>query len=141
MFTEPKQKHILIVEDEMDMRDSLQTSLRASGYEATAVKNSAEALEHMAEIKPDLILLDILTNSIDAGLFMQKLRNLPLELGSTKVVVLTNLDDSDTRAEMEKYGIEAYLIKINVSLEDILNSIETALLPIDRTTNSSPILR
>ena len=140
MFREPTQKHILIVEDESDLRDSLKVSLKISGYAVTTTENSAEALRRLPDIQPDLILLDILTESMDAGLFMQRLRNLPSELKHTKVIVLTNLDDSETRAKMEQHGIEAYLVKINVSLQDILDSIDVALLPISDTDGKPPTL-
>lgn len=140
MYTEPTQKHILIIEDEIDLRDSLKVSLSYSGYKVTTTENTEQALKQLPDIVPDLILLDILTESIEASLFLQRLRGLPSELKNTKVIVLTNLDDSETREKMEQHQIEAYLVKINVSLQDILDSIDTALLPIKTTDGKPPTL-
>ena len=139
MFIEPTQKHILVVEDEKDLRDSLKTSLEYSGYKVSTAENSEEALRILPDLTPDLILLDILTESMDAGLFLQRLRHLPSELKHTKVIVLTNLDDDPTREKMMQHGIDAYLVKIQVSLQDILDHIDTALLPI-AAERSRPVL-
>lgn len=133
MFKEPEKKHILIIEDETDLRESLKVSLIHSGYEVTTVENTELALKQLSSIKPDLILLDILTESMDASIFLQRLRNLPSELRDTKVIILTNLDDTATREKMQQHDIERYLVKVQVSLQDILDSIDTALLPLDKS--------
>lgn len=50
---------ILIAEDERDERDLIAFSLRFVGHEVTVTCNGEEAVEGAAELKPDLILLDV----------------------------------------------------------------------------------
>ena len=51
--------HILIAEDEKDIRDLIAFTLRFAGYEVTVTTNGAEATEIVRDLMPDLILLDV----------------------------------------------------------------------------------
>ncbi len=50
---------ILIAEDERDIRDLIEFTLRYAGHEVTKATNGAEAVEMAPQVKPDLILLDV----------------------------------------------------------------------------------
>lgn len=50
---------ILIAEDERDIRDLIEFTLRYAGHEVIKTANGAEAVEKAPEIKPDLILMDV----------------------------------------------------------------------------------
>lgn len=50
---------ILIAEDERDIRDLIDFTLRYAGHEVIKTANGAEAIEKAPEIKPDLIILDV----------------------------------------------------------------------------------
>ena len=53
-------KKILVVDDEKPIADILQFNLKKEGYDVTCAYDGNEALEMVEEIKPDLILLDIM---------------------------------------------------------------------------------
>ncbi len=55
-----ERKKILIVDDEMDMRIYLSALLATSGYEPVAVRDGAEGLRRAAQIRPALIILDVM---------------------------------------------------------------------------------
>ena len=57
------QKKITIVEDEEIILDLLQKKLIQEGYDVSAARNGEEGIETLKEIKPDLVLLDIITIS------------------------------------------------------------------------------
>ena len=50
---------ILIAEDERDIRDLIEFTLKYAGYEVVKASNGAEAVELAPTVKPDLILLDV----------------------------------------------------------------------------------
>ena len=50
---------ILIAEDERDIRDLIEFTLKYAGHEVFKTKNGAEAVEQVTDVKPDLILLDV----------------------------------------------------------------------------------
>lgn len=50
---------ILIAEDERDIRDLIEFTLKYAGHEVFKVKNGVEAVELAPQIKPDLIVLDV----------------------------------------------------------------------------------
>jgi DNA-binding response OmpR family regulator len=50
---------ILIAEDERDIRDLIEFTLRYAGHEVVKAANGAEAVEMAPQVKPDLILLDV----------------------------------------------------------------------------------
>ena len=121
-------KHkILVIEDEADLRDSLKEILLAHGYEVIVTETSEHGLQLVPTVKPDLILLDIFTGSMHASLFLQRLRDLSDETKNTKVLVLTNLDQEQTKEKLEKFGIVGYMVKLHVSLQEVVAKVKDLL--------------
>ena len=55
-----KKKTVLIVEDELDMRIFISTLLETSGYEPIMTRDGTEGLLKAKDIRPDLIILDVM---------------------------------------------------------------------------------
>ena len=53
-------KRILIVEDELDLRSTLEFKFKSEGYTVNAVSKGKDAIDAIARKKPDLILLDLM---------------------------------------------------------------------------------
>ncbi len=82
-------KPILIVEDDLDIRDALQEILEDEGYQAYAAANGAEALEVLDRVpKPGLVLLDLMMPVMDGYQFLEIFRANP-EFTDIPVVVVT----------------------------------------------------
>lgn len=67
-------KQILVVDDEPYLRDIQVLVLSAAGYVATALETASEALDRLADIRPDLILLDMSMPGMDGREFLARLR-------------------------------------------------------------------
>ena len=67
-------KQILVVDDEPYLRDIQVLVLSAAGYVATALETAAEALNRLADLRPDLILLDMSLPGMDGREFLTRLR-------------------------------------------------------------------
>jgi CheY-like chemotaxis protein/anti-sigma regulatory factor (Ser/Thr protein kinase) len=81
----------LVVDDDADTRDRLQTLLRKEGWSVTTAENGAVALEEVAKETPCLILLDLMMPEMDGFTFLRQLRARP-EWRAIPVVVLTAKD-------------------------------------------------
>ena len=75
-------KKILLVEDEESLRLLYQEELKAEGYEVFSAGNGKEALRQLEEVKPDLIILDIVMPVMDGmealGQIMGRERKIPI---------------------------------------------------------------
>ena len=67
-------KHILIVEDEMEMRFYLMTLVRSLGYEPVMTRNGIQGLEALGEAVPALIILDIMMPEKGGALVYQEIK-------------------------------------------------------------------
>lgn len=120
-------KKLLIVEDELDLASTLQAELVSQGYDVRTCQTSEQALKHVMERKPDLILLDIMTSSIHGSVFVERIRQLPEGSNDPKVIVLTNLDNAISREKFSRLDISEYLVKSEVTIEQISEKVKSAL--------------
>ena len=119
-----KKKKILVVEDDTNLAELLQSMLKLFDYDVAAVaQNGEEGIKKSEELKPDLVLMDImLEGNIDGVIAAEEIQT---RFG-IPVVFLTGLSDNNTlkRAmSTEPYG---YLVK-PFEQRDLHNTIEMAI--------------
>src|SRR3989344_485228 len=119
-------KTILIVEDEPSVINSLTDKLSIAGYSTITAENGEIALVKALDEKPDLILLDLILPKVDGLTFLKKLRENPWGKYA-KVIILTNLSDSEKIEEAQSRNVFDYLIKTDWSLDDVLNKVNEYL--------------
>ena len=89
------QKKILIIDDDREVRKILSELLGLSGYATSEAASGQSGLTLAAQLKPDLILLDIMMPQMDGWTVLKKLQSAP-ELAAIPVIVLSALSDTDT---------------------------------------------
>jgi CheY-like chemotaxis protein len=89
-----KKKQILIVDDDPEALAILQTLLEHSGYAVTAVYNGIDALKHIYQSIPDLIVLDIMMPGMDGYEVCEAVKSNP-QTSSVPVIMLTAKDMGD----------------------------------------------
>ncbi|MEH2444775.1 MAG: PAS domain S-box protein [Nostoc sp.] len=72
---------ILLVDDQADVREFFSFALEQYGATVTAVESAAQALETLAQSKPDILLSDIGMPLMDGYMLVREVRKLPPELG------------------------------------------------------------
>ena len=82
---------ILIVDDEMDMRLFITTLFETSGYRAVAVRDGRQGLVKAYELKPDLIILDVMMPGEGGAKMYQALKGDP-GLDHIPVIMLSAVD-------------------------------------------------
>lgn len=117
---------ILIVEDEIPMREALLFKFQKEGFEMIAACDGEEGLKMAEEGRPDLILLDIVMSKMDGMTMLQKLRE--EDWGKDiPVILLTNLSESKKVLEAMEKGVHDYLVKSDWKLEDVVVKVKERL--------------
>ncbi|HEY4964021.1 MAG TPA: response regulator [Candidatus Saccharimonadales bacterium] len=110
---------ILLVEDDNNLREIYEARLQAEGYTIVSAHDGEEALVVAKNEKPDLIISDVMMPKISGFEMLDILRNTE-GLKDVKVVMLTALGQSDDQQRANKLGANRYLVKSQVTLEDIV---------------------
>jgi len=98
---------ILVVEDEPSLQETLVYNLKKEGYTVQAVGDGREALDVARNLKPDLIVLDLMLPGIDG---FEVTRILRKEM-TTSILMLTARDDEIDRVVGLEVGADDYLTK------------------------------
>lgn len=106
-----KKRKILIVEDELYIRELYARALRQEGYEVEESDNGEDALNKIKENEYDLILLDIMIPKLNGLQVLENLKADNMEDKNSKIILLTNLDQALTIADGVSYGVRAYYVK------------------------------
>lgn len=101
---------ILIVDDDILVTQLLEKLLSVDGYMTTSVNDSSKAIETASYFKPDLFLLDLMMPQPDGFKLCRMLRQLP-DFAQTPIIIITALDDSDSRAVAFGAGANDYITK------------------------------
>ncbi len=99
---------MLIVDDNVDLRDSLRRALAYAGYAVSTAGNGLEALNAVAQAPVDLIILDVLMPMLNG---LDTCRALRSRGDATPVLVLTARDAVDDRVDGLEAGADDYLVK------------------------------
>ena len=117
---------VLLVEDDNNLREIYQARLMAEGYDIVAAQNGEEALVVAKQNKPDLIISDVMMPRISGFEMLDILRNTD-ELKHTRVIMLTALGQAEDQKRASGLGADKYLVKSQVTLEDIVNAAKELL--------------
>ncbi|MEO6513596.1 MAG: response regulator [Candidatus Saccharimonadales bacterium] len=112
---------VLLVEDDNNLREIYEARLLAEGYTINSAKDGEEALVVAKAEKPDLIISDVMMPKISGFEMLDILRNTQ-GLKETKVIMLTALGQADDRTRADSLGADRYLVKSQVTLEDIVKA-------------------
>jgi len=117
-------KILLLIEDDGILLSMYQKFLVNHGYDVHTAMDGDEGLQKALTDHPDLILLDIRMPKMD-GMTMLKLLRQDAWGKDAKVIILTNLDPTDTILQgVVRDHPTYYLVKANTKMEDVLEKIK-----------------
>jgi GAF domain-containing protein/signal transduction histidine kinase len=116
---------ILIVDDNKELRDSLELRLQVEGYDALAVATAREALQKMKTTKGDydLVLMDQRLENPRAGI--EATRKITKNWPETEVVVITGFGDREASIAAMKAGACRYVYKTGNVVNEIIDIVES----------------
>ena len=109
---------IMLVEDDNNLREIYEARLLAEGYEIVSAADGEEALAVAVKEKPDLIISDVMMPKISGFDMLDILRTTP-ETKDVKVIMMTALSQAEDKGRADKLGADRYLVKSQVTLEDV----------------------
>ncbi|WP_168118576.1 response regulator [Paenibacillus sp. HB172176] len=132
---------VLLVEDEVFVRESVRETIKWEEFGFSVVGEAgdgAEALPLMHELKPDLVLCDIIMPQMDGLTLLKKAREDGLD---SRFVMLTCTGEFDYVRQAMEYGASNYILKLSMSLQtlkDTLMKVDKELL--ERSVKTMPAL-
>ncbi len=119
-------KKILFAEDESVLQKTFEKTLRGEGYEMISALDGEAGFNLAKKEKPDLILLDLVLPKINGFEVLKKLKEDP-ETKEIPVIILTNLEKMSDIDKALELGAVAYLVKVDYSLEEVVEKIKKNL--------------
>ncbi|MEO0944490.1 MAG: phosphate regulon transcriptional regulator PhoB [Pseudomonadota bacterium] len=102
--------HVLLVEDEPAQREVLSYNLEAEGFDVAKVENGDEALVLVAEVQPDVIILDWMLPGVSGIEICRRLKSRS-ETRKIPVIMLTARSEEADRVRGLETGADDYVIK------------------------------
>ena len=117
---------ILCVEDERFLREDIAEELSEAGYQVLQAADGGEALEKIAQSKPDLVLSDITMPNMSGTEMITRLRSDYPQFDEMPVIFLSALADRNEVLDGVKLGADDYLTK-PIDYEMLVTKIDAAL--------------
>ena len=98
---------ILVIDDDLILQQTIAENLRTLGYEVESASKAIDGLKKAYEIKPDLIILDVMLPGMDGWQTCQRFR----EMSNVPIMMLTALGTEDNVVKGLELGADDYLVK------------------------------
>ena len=113
-----RRKKILLVEDDTALLAVYRSRLELEGFAVSEVHNGEDALSAVVDVRPDLILLDVMIPKISGFDVLDILRNTP------DTTMLTALSQPKDKERAKQLGVDDYLVKSQVMIGDVVARIK-----------------
>lgn len=119
---------ILIFEDDPYVQRMYQRLFALEDWQIELVSDGSHGIDRIAASKYDLILLDLMMPNVD-GMTLLKLMKKNPKTRDVPVIVLTNIGEADMVAEATQLGVVDYLVKAELTPEQLLSEVKKHLMP------------
>jgi len=127
---------ILVVDDEPQIRRSLQVNLETKNYAVVTAASGEEGLNTMARWKPDLVIIDLLLPSMDGIELTRHIR----EKSPVPIIILSAMGDEHKKVEALECGADDYVTK-PFGMEELLARVRSALRRTIMLSGVEPVFR
>jgi DNA-binding response OmpR family regulator len=101
---------VLLIEDEPNIAEAIRFILSRDGWDVTVEENGAQALPRVADVKPDLVILDLMLPGMSGLEILSSLRANPAT-EALRVLMLTAKGQGRDREAAERAGVSAFMSK------------------------------
>lgn len=123
-----KPKKILMIEDDMAMREIVIHKLMTHGFEVKEAEDGKKGIDMLMQEKPDLVLLDLMLPEVDGFKVLETVRAATdPKIAQTPVIILSNLWSNKDILRTKALKVQAYMVKAYFTTEEILNKINEIL--------------
>ena len=115
--------HILLIEDDQDLNQTVCRHLNARGYQTTGVLRASDAFDQIYSNHIDLIISDIMLPGMDGFAFAETVRR---QDANVPILFMTARDDFTSKERGYHLGVDDYLVK-PINLNELVLHIEALL--------------
>ena len=119
-------KKILLVEDDQFLGSLMKNRFVKEGFDTDWVMNGDEAIAKLKEAPHDLILMDIILPGASGFEVMEKIIAEP-QVGSTPIIIISNLGQQSDIARGRELGAAAYLVKADTPIDILVQKVREFL--------------
>jgi len=119
-------KIVLIVEDDDFLRSLAVTKLQKEGYDVQVAIEGNAGLQKVLDIKPNLLLLDLMLPNMDGFQIMEQLQGND-DLAHMKIVIFSNLGSDEDITRGMKLGASEYLVKSSFTLDELVKKVRDTI--------------
>jgi DNA-binding response OmpR family regulator len=117
---------IAIIEDDAAISMMYRIKFEAEGYTVETAENGKIGLQLIEDMKPDIVLLDLMMPEMDGEEMLTKLR--ATKWGKdVKVIILTNMGESEAPASIKQMNVEAFILKANMTPRQVAEMVKEHL--------------
>jgi len=118
------QQRILLVDDDVEIIESLKVALTAKGYEILIARDGNQGLAMAERENPALVILDMMMPKRSGFLVLEKLRR--TQKDPMRVIMITANEGSRHKAYAEMLGVDDYIRK-PFAMDRLIESVERLL--------------
>ncbi len=117
---------VLIIEDEDVLQKALKLNFEKKGFSVLTADNGIDGFELIKNVRPDIVILDLVMPQMNGEEVLEKMQTENL-VDKVPVIVVSNKSDGVSLYKCKQLGAKEYLIKVNVTFDDILEKIDKLL--------------
>lgn len=117
---------IAIVEDDLAIAQMYRLKFETEGYKVDIAENGKLGLQLCEDMKPDMVLLDLMMPEMNGDEMLDKMRN--TEWGKKpKVIILTNVSEQEAPEHLKDLDIDGFVVKAEMTPKQVADLVKQKL--------------
>ncbi len=121
-----KSVKIAIIEDDIAIAQMYRMKFEAEGYDVQIAENGKLGLQLTEEMKPDIILLDLMMPVMNGDEMLQKLRDTSWGK-DIRVIILTNMGEQEAPEILKELGVTRFIVKAEMTPRQVADLVRQEL--------------
>ena len=117
---------IAVVEDDLAIAQMYRVKFQSLGWTVQTASNGKLGLELAEDMKPDIILLDLMMPEMSGDEMLQELRKQPWG-EKIKVIILTNMGEQEAPAALKELGVTKFIVKAEMTPRQVAALVQQEL--------------
>lgn len=117
---------VAIIEDDQAISQMYRMKFEAEGYDVETAENGKLGFALADEMRPDIILLDIMMPEMNGDECLQKIRATPWGK-DIKVIILTNMGEQEAPEILKTLGVKRFIVKAEMTPRQVAEMVKTEL--------------
>ncbi len=138
-FEDGSGKHILVVDDDRNLRKIIQTNLELAGYDVSTAPNGEDALKLLDSMQPDLVVLDVMMPIMDGYEVARRIRRHPSNT-HVPIIMLTAKSEVEDKLAGFDAGADDYITK-PFGPQELLARVKAKIRRVEVDSSLSPLTR